>query len=93
MSNLSNKDWHRTDIMAAIRKKTTLAALSRENGLSSSTLMNALDRPWRKGELIIANKIGVPAHIIWPSRYFDEQGNPIERPLRKNVVNQLKTNI
>ncbi|WP_141557372.1 helix-turn-helix domain-containing protein, partial [Xenorhabdus cabanillasii] len=33
------KDWHQADIIAALRKRgTTLAAVSREAGLSSSTL-------------------------------------------------------
>jgi Ner family transcriptional regulator len=41
-----------------------------------------LDRPWRKGELIIANEIGVPASIIWPSRYYNDNGELIERPMR-----------
>ncbi len=40
------KDWHTADIIAEIRKKNkTLASLSREHGLSSSTLANALTRP------------------------------------------------
>lgn len=49
-------DWHPADIIAALRKRgTTLAAISRQAGLSSSTLANALSRPWPKGEWIIAN--------------------------------------
>lgn len=44
-------DWHPADIIAALRKRgTTLAAISRQAGLSSSTLANALSRPWPKGE-------------------------------------------
>lgn len=35
-----------------------MAAESRRNGLSSSTLANALTRPWPKGELIIAKALG-----------------------------------
>ncbi|VDZ90801.1 DNA-binding transcriptional regulator Nlp [Lelliottia amnigena] len=51
-------DWHSADIIAALRKKgTSLAAESRRNGLSSSTLANALTRPWPKGELIIATAL------------------------------------
>lgn len=43
-------DWHSADIIAALRKKgTSLAAESRRHGLSSSTLANALTRPWPKG--------------------------------------------
>ena len=53
-------DWHPADIIAGLRKRgTSMAAESRRNGLSSSTLANALTRPWPKGEL------------IWPSRYHD----------------------
>ena len=65
-------DWHSADIIAALRKKgTSLAAESRRNGLSSSTLANALTRPWPKGELIIATALGTDPWIIWPSRYHD----------------------
>lgn len=66
------EDWHPADIIAALRKKgTSLAALSRQSGLSSSTLANALSRPWPKGEWLIANAIKVHPAEIWPSRYFD----------------------
>ncbi len=42
-------DWHPADIIAGLRKKgTSMAAESRRNGLSSSTLANALSRPRRK---------------------------------------------
>nr|VUD23257.1 transcriptional regulator [Salmonella sp. NCTC 7297] len=52
-------DWHPADIIAGLRKKgTSMAAESRRNGLSSSTLANALTRPWPKGELIIAKAFG-----------------------------------
>ncbi|EDE1163425.1 TPA: helix-turn-helix domain-containing protein [Salmonella enterica subsp. enterica serovar Panama] len=38
-------DWHPADIIAGLRKKgTSMAAESRRNGLSSSTLANALTR-------------------------------------------------
>ncbi|AVF34882.1 helix-turn-helix domain-containing protein [Rahnella sikkimica] len=64
------KDWHSADIIAAIKKKgTTMAAVSREAGLCSSTLSNALTRKWPKGEKLIAEAIGVRAEIIWPTRY------------------------
>ena len=71
---LRKKDWHPADIIAALRKNgTTLAALSRQAGLSSSTLANALSRPWPKGEWLIANAIGIHPAEIWPSRYYDPQ--------------------
>ncbi|WP_058910829.1 DNA-binding transcriptional regulator SfsB [Entomohabitans teleogrylli] len=65
-------DWHPADIIAALRKQgTSLAAESRKAGLSSSTLANALTRPWPKGEWLIAQAIGVEPWVIWPSRYHD----------------------
>jgi len=78
------EDWHPADIIAALRKKgTSLAAESRAAGLSSSTLANALIRPWAKGELLISKAIGVPVEEIWPSRYFDAQTHePVVRPMR-----------
>jgi Ner family transcriptional regulator len=67
-----NKDWHQADIIAAIKKKgTTMAAVSRRAGLSSSTLSNALTRKWPKGERLIAEAIGVKAETIWPSLYTE----------------------
>ncbi|WP_210451018.1 helix-turn-helix domain-containing protein [Pantoea ananatis] len=68
------EDWHPADIIAALRKRgTTLAALSRQSGLSSSTLANALSRPWPKGEWLIADAINVHPSEIWPSRYYDSE--------------------
>ncbi|WP_145517404.1 helix-turn-helix domain-containing protein [Yersinia mollaretii] len=64
------RDWHKADIIAAIHKRgSTMAALSRQAGLSSSTLANTLTRHWPKGERIIAEFIGVDPAVIWPSRY------------------------
>ena len=54
--------------------------LSLKHGYSNgSTLKNALDRPWLKGERIIAEAIGVPAEVIWASRY--EQRNHKNTPI------------
>lgn len=70
--NSRNPDWHPADVIAALKKRgTTLAAVSREAGLSSSTLANALSRPWPKGEWLIAAALNVHPAEIWPSRYFD----------------------
>ena len=68
------EDWHPADIIAALHKRgMTLAALSRAAGLSSSTLANALTRPWPKGEWLIADAIKVLPCEIWPSRYYDPE--------------------
>ena len=77
-------DWHSADIIAAIRKKgSTLSAVSRNSGLSSSTLTNALTRPWPKGEYIIADFLDIHPSEIWPTRYYDQNsGEKINRKLK-----------
>ncbi|EDX3117312.1 hypothetical protein B6O77_004516 [Salmonella enterica subsp. enterica serovar Mississippi] len=63
-------DWHPADIIAALKKRgTSLAAVSRQAGLASGTLTNALARHWPKGEKLIADALGVAPEQIWPSRY------------------------
>ena len=55
---MTQKDWHKADIIAALHKRgTSMAKLSREAGLASSTLANALTRPWPKGEWLIATAL------------------------------------
>lgn len=67
---MDKQDWQRADVMAALKKRSiSLAALSRANGLNSGTLYNALERPWPRGEQIIAEAIGLQPAQIWPSRY------------------------
>ncbi|EQA8866266.1 helix-turn-helix domain-containing protein [Citrobacter braakii] len=63
-------DWHPADIIAALKKRgMSLSATSRQAGLASSTLANALTRHWPKGERLIAEALGVAPEQIWPSRY------------------------
>lgn len=64
-------DWHSADIIAALKKRgTSLSAVSRKSGLASSTLANALNRRWPKGERLIADALGIAPEQIWPSRYL-----------------------
>ncbi|HFF8638887.1 TPA: helix-turn-helix domain-containing protein [Yersinia enterocolitica] len=81
---LRKSDWHPADIIAALRKKdTTLAAVSRKAGLSSSTLANALTRSWPKGEWLIAECLEIHPSEIWPTRYFDSKtGALLDRKVR-----------
>ncbi|HBC3365146.1 Nlp family transcriptional regulator [Vibrio parahaemolyticus] len=44
----------------------SVAVLSKVKGVE---LKNALDRPWPKGEKIIAEALGVEPEHIWPVRY------------------------
>lgn len=67
---MTQQDWHPADIIAALKKQgTSLAAVSRQAGLASSTLANALTRRWPKGERLIAETLDVEPEKIWPSRY------------------------
>ena len=60
--------WLRT--AGGLKKRgTSLSALSRQAGLASSTLANALTRRWPKGERLIAEALDVAPENIWPSRY------------------------
>ncbi|EAA2976611.1 transcriptional regulator [Salmonella enterica subsp. enterica serovar Tilene] len=69
---MTKKDWHPADIVAALHKRgTSLAKLSREAGLASSTLSNTLTRPWPKGEWLIAIALDVHPSEIWPGRYLN----------------------
>ncbi|ATA27133.1 transcriptional regulator [Brenneria goodwinii] len=70
--NLSDgSDWHRADVLSALKKRgTSLAQVSRSAGLNSRTLGNAFYRPYPKAEQLIAEALGVQPEEIWPSRYL-----------------------
>lgn len=69
-SNQYGSDWHRADIIAALKKRgLSVRQLSRDAGLGENTLANALRSPWPKGEKIIATAIGMKPEEVWPSRY------------------------
>lgn len=72
-SNL--RDWHRQDILAAIRKRGISAAeLARRNGYSNpATFYNVFKVPYPKVQKIIAEYLGVPPEEIWPTRYADKE--------------------
>ena len=47
---------------------------------NASSLKSALDRPWPKGEKIIAEALGLTPDIIWPERHK-------KRKLKKYAAN------
>ncbi|MBJ9212012.1 helix-turn-helix domain-containing protein [Citrobacter freundii] len=80
------QDWHPAEILCALKKAgTNLAALSREHGLSSGTLQNAMNKQYPRAEKIIANRLNKEPYEIWPSRYFEKDGSPINHVIRKPV--------
>ena len=71
------QDWHRADIVAALKKEGwSVAALAREAGLKESTLYTALSRPYPNGEKIIARALGMPPEHIWAKRYAERNFKP-----------------
>ena len=81
------EDWHRADIVAAVRKKgLSLRAIAVHEGLSPGALSNALDRPWPKGERLIAAAIGVDPELIWPTRYEKRNFKPAYPSMTSNKV-------
>lgn len=70
----NDRDWHRADIIAALKKKgLSVSALSTDAGLKRTTLHNTFRTPWPKGEAIIAHALDLQPCDIWPSRYSSER--------------------
>jgi len=58
-------DWHKADILAALhRRGLSIRELCRQHGYASNALGTALYRRWPKGQLLIAEAIGVPPEQI-----------------------------
>ena len=71
-------DWHRADVVAELHKAgLSIRKLSEKAGLHPGTLKSALDRPWPKGESIIAAALGVKPEVIWPTRYAKRHFKPV----------------
>ncbi|EPT7427229.1 TPA: transcriptional regulator [Vibrio parahaemolyticus] len=74
MTSKESRDWHRADVVAELKKRgLTLAELGRQNGLSPSTVKNALDKHYVNGEEIIASALNMKPEQIWPSRYAKQE--------------------
>lgn len=70
------KDWHRADIVAAVRKAgSSLAALSRSHGYVAGVVGHAIHYPCPKYERLIAEFLNTTPQTIWPSRYHPD-GTP-----------------
>lgn len=79
-------NWHREDIRAAIRKKDeTLSSLGRKNNIPESTMRNALSKPVKSAELVIAAFLGKSLHELWPNRW-DEDNKRIYPRYAKNTT-------
>ncbi|MCG9086851.1 helix-turn-helix domain-containing protein [Laribacter hongkongensis] len=82
------EDWHRADIVAAVHKAGwSMRRLSLDAGLSEWALKNALDRPWPRGERIIASALGMEPEAIWPRRYAMRNFKPVFPSIPKRNPN------
>lgn len=82
-------DWHPADIKAALaKKKYSFARIAREFEYADGSPNAVLHRAWSQMERIVAKVIGVPAAVIWPSRY-DRRGRPLKS--RTARVGQKRT--
>ncbi|KNC06420.1 hypothetical protein AC791_17655 [Klebsiella sp. RIT-PI-d] len=88
---MKKTDMHPAEIIAQLKKKhLSMAKVSRQAGLCSSTLANTLIRPWPKGEYLIADALEMDPSAIWPSRYYDENGMLVDRRKLMRSMNQQK---
>jgi Ner family transcriptional regulator len=87
---LDPRDWHPADVKAALNKAGwTLRSLGMAHSLGPNSLKVVLQMPWPNAERIIAQAIGVPPQLIWPSRY-DPTGHPNRPRGRRRKVSHLR---
>lgn len=86
MTGSDNPNMNRKLVLYLIQMKKPLCQLARENGLKPSTLSNALRTSWLKGEFIIAHCLGLSPIDIWPHRYYQQDGTPLQRFLRAPLI-------
>lgn len=62
--------WDRHSIKAEVaRRGSTLTRVALEAGLEESACRRALIRRFYRGEVALANFLGVPLIELWPERY------------------------
>jgi Ner family transcriptional regulator len=91
---MANQDWHNADIIAAVKKASglSLRRLSIQNKLNPGACQQALHRPYETPEKVIATAIGVPAHLIWPTRY-NNNGTRKRHLHRASIANDSQKDI
>lgn len=73
-------DWHRADIIAALKKQGwSIRALAAQANVHPTTLYSALVKPYPKSEQVIADALGMRPEQIWPQRYAARNFKPVLR--------------
>lgn len=71
----TGRNWHRADVLGAVRRSgTTLAGLARTEGLTRQSFSWALIKPHPRANHAIAAQLGRHVSAIWPE-WFDADGN------------------
>ena len=87
----SRQDWHPADIVAALHKRgITLRKLAGTHKITHRALNAALRERRFPAEQRIAAAIGVPARVIWPTRYNADGSRrevPRGQPSHKSKLN------
>lgn len=67
---IQSKGWHKEQIKAAVRMRgLTMEQLSVGFNLPKNAGATALNKPYRRAELVIAQFLGVPLNELWPDRW------------------------
>lgn len=78
--------WDKHAIKAAIsRKGLSLSELARLNNMPATTLRTALNKPSKKGEIVIANFLGIKLHVLFPERWNEDGKRIYQRTYKKEV--------
>lgn len=65
--------WDKYEIKAAIaRKGFSLTALAKSYGIPAQTVRNALDKPSKSGEIVIAKFLEKPLYELFPDRWTED---------------------
>lgn len=84
----ASKDWHPADVVAALHKRGfTMRTLAAKHHVSPPAVTKALRERNLPSEKRIADAIGVPAKVIWPSRYNpDGSRTDMRKVTRRHVA-------
>ena len=79
-------NWSRTRIVNELRQAgLTTRSLSLKAGMKEYSLYSALERPYPRGQTIIAQALGLTRHEIWP-RFYDTRDRRITETVRNRAA-------
>jgi Ner family transcriptional regulator len=79
MNEMNRTDMHPADIIAQLKAQPVAGGGVAPGGAELVDIGQHAVPPVAEGEFLIAQALGIDPAEIWPSRYFDREGNPIDR--------------